>query len=82
MLKLIAEQEHYLILSDGHDFTVVERRAGKFYPLCNGNRQGVDLNDGTVVELIRQSGAYSEKDARRLLARVATQWRDLYECVR
>jgi hypothetical protein len=28
MLKVIAEQEHYLLISDGQDFTVVERRAG------------------------------------------------------
>ena len=36
-MKVIAEQEHYLLISDGRRYTVVERRAWKFYPLCNGS---------------------------------------------
>jgi hypothetical protein len=82
MLKVIAEQEHYLLISDGQRFTVVERRAGKFYPPGTGVRYGLDLNDGTVAELIRKSGSYSERDAQRLLVEVASQWRDLFEHVR
>ena len=82
MLKVIAEQEHYLLISDGLRCTVVERRAGKYYPLRNGIRCGLDLHDDTVAELIRQSGSFSERDARRLLARVAAQWRELLEHVR
>ena len=54
-MKIIAEREHYLLVSDGTRFTVVERRAGKFYPLCNGNRHGVDLDDEGVAELMRWS---------------------------
>ena len=82
MLKIIAEQEHYLLLTDGRSFTVVERRAGKFYPLRNGSRTGVDLDDDTNPSLIKSSGAYTEKAARNLLADVASQWRDLFEHVR
>ena len=73
MLKVIAEQEHYLLISDGQRFIVVERRAGKFYPLRIGVRHGLDLNDGTVAELICQSGSYSERDAQCLLVEVASQ---------
>jgi hypothetical protein len=80
MLKVIAEQEHYLLISDGQDFTVVERRAGKFYPLCTGVRHGLDLGDETVAELISRSGSYSERQRR--LAEVASEWRDLFEHVR
>jgi hypothetical protein len=82
MMKVIAEQEHYLLVSDGEHFTVVERRAGKFYPLCNGIRHGLDLDDETAAQLVRESGSYSEQDARGLLAHVASQWRDLFEHVR
>jgi hypothetical protein len=82
MMKVIAEQEHYLLVSDGEHFTVVERRAGKFYPLCNGIRHGLDLDDETVTQLVRESGSYSERDARSFLAHVASQWRDLFEHVR
>ena len=82
MMKVIAEQEHYLLISDGRRYTVVERRAGKFYPLCNGDRHGLDLDDETAPELIRRSGSYSERDAERLLVEVASRWRDLFEHVR
>jgi hypothetical protein len=82
MLKVIAEREHYLLVSDGLHFTVVERRAGRYYPLRNGIRRGFDLEDDTVGELLRQSILYSEWDARNLLAHVAAQWRDLLEHVR
>ncbi len=82
MLKIVAEQEHYLLVSDGHSFTVVERRAGKYYPLRTGSRIGVCLDDDTVAGLILDSGAYTEQAARNLLADVASQWRDLFEHVR
>jgi hypothetical protein len=81
-MQVIAEQEHYLLVSDGKRFTVVERRAGKFYPLCNGIRHGVDLNDEGVAHLMRWSGSYSEQEGRRRLTTVAEQWRELFEHVR
>jgi hypothetical protein len=81
-MQVIGEKEHYLLVSDGMRFTVVERRAGKFYPLCNGIRRGVDLDDEGVAELMRWSGSYSERDARRRLTTVAEQWRELFEHVR
>jgi hypothetical protein len=80
MMKVIAEQEHYLLISDGEHFSAVERRAGKSYPLCSGLRRGLD--DETAAQLVRESGSYSESDARKLLADVASQWRDLFEHVR
>jgi len=61
-MQVIAEREHYLLVSDGTRCTVVERRAGKFYPLCNGIRHGVDLDDEGVAELMRWSGAHSADD--------------------
>ena len=83
MVRVIAEQEHYLLVSDGQQFTVVERRAGSFYPLCNGDRHGVDPDDnGSVAELLRRSGSYSERAAQRRLADIASQWRELFEHVR
>ena len=82
MLKVIAEQEHYLLISDGPHYTVVERRAGKFYPLCTGTRHGYELDDEAGAELMRRSGSYSEGDAHRLLSQVASHWRELFERVR
>jgi hypothetical protein len=81
-MQVIAEKEHYLLVSDGTRFTVVERRAGKLYPLCKGIRHGVGLDPEGVAELIRWSGSYSEQEARRRLTTVAEQWRELFEHVR
>jgi hypothetical protein len=81
-MQIIAEKEHYLLVSDGVRCTVVERRAGKFYPLCNGIRRGVDLNDEGIAELLRRSDSYSESVGRRRLADIASQWRELFEHVR
>jgi len=81
-MKVIAEQEHYLLVSDGERCTVVERRAGKFYPLCNGIRHGLDLDDAGVAQLVAGSGSYSEPEGRKRLADVAGQWRELFEHVR
>ena len=81
-MQVIGEKEHYLLVSDGTRFTVVERRADKFYPLCNGIRRGVDLDDEGIAELMRWSAFYSEREARRRLTTVAEQWRELFEHVR
>jgi hypothetical protein len=81
-MRVIAEEEHYLLVSEGTRCTVVERRAGKFYPLCNGIRDGVDLDDEGIAELLRRSGSYSESAGRRRLAEIARQWRELFEHVR
>jgi hypothetical protein len=42
-------------VSNGQHLTVVERRAGKYYPLRNGVRQGFELSVDTVGGLLRQS---------------------------
>jgi hypothetical protein len=60
----IAAQQHYLLISDGQRFTVVAKRARKFCLLRTGVRNGPDLDDETVAELIRQSGSYSARDAQ------------------
>ena len=42
MIAIKAEQEHYCLATDGESWTVIERRAGKYYPLGNCSRPGVD----------------------------------------
>ena len=82
MINIVAEQEHFLLVSDGKHFTLAERRAGKFYPLCSGVRHGVDLDDEGMAQLVRWSGECSEVEARRRLADIAGRWRELFEHVR
>jgi len=79
MIKILDQQEYYLLVSDGVHHTVVERRAGKFYPLCDRSRHGVALDEAGFAEIIREGGDHSLVEAQRLLAEVATRWRDLSE---
>ncbi len=82
MVKILDEQENYLLVTDGAHFTVVERRDGKFYGLRNAARHGVTPDDAGVAELIHKAGSSTEPQARHLLTEVATQWRDLFEHIR
>ena len=81
-MRILDEKENYLLLTDGAHYAVVERRAGKFYGLRNGHRRGFAPDDAGAAQLLNEEGTSSEPEARHLLSAVATQWRDLFECVR
>jgi len=81
-MQVLDQQENYLLVSDGARFTVVERRAGKLYGLGCRGRRGVPPDDMGLAELFRDGDAYSEPQARCLLHKVASDWRDLFELVR
>ena len=82
MFTIKAVQEHYCLVTDGESWTVIERRAGKYYPLGNCSRPGVTLDEPEASTLFREGRSYPEPAARRLLASVATEWRYLFEHVR
>jgi hypothetical protein len=82
MIKIMDERENYLLVTDGADFTVLERRAGRFYGLRNGARHGVAFDDTGMAGLIHEGRSHTEREARDLFGRVATQWRELLEHVR
>jgi hypothetical protein len=82
MITILGERENYLLVTNGVQFTVVERCDGKFYGVRDCARRSASLDDAGVAELIREGGSYSKPEAQRLLADVATQWRDLLEHIR
>lgn len=82
MITITTEQEHYCLVTDGGRWTVVERRAGKYYPLGKCDRPGVDLDAPEAASLFVAGRDYREPVARRILAEVATDWRDLFEHIR
>jgi hypothetical protein len=82
MITIKAEQEHYCLLTDGGYWTVVERRAGKYYALGNCSRPGIDLDAPEAASLFQAGTRYPEPAARRILQEVATGWRDLFEHIR
>jgi hypothetical protein len=82
MITIKAEQEHYCLVTDGGIWTVVERRAGKYYPLGKCSRPGVTLDEPGAPALFRDGPCYSEPAARRRLEDVAAEWRELFEHIR
>jgi hypothetical protein len=82
MITIKAEQEHYCLTTDGARWTVVERRAGRYYPLGNCARTGVALDAPEAAFLFRDGDGHVEEDARRILKEVATEWRNLFELIR
>jgi hypothetical protein len=82
MITIMAEQEHYCLLTDDGSWTVTERRAGKYFPLGNCSRPGAALDEPRAAALFREGRCYPELAARRRLADVATEWRVLLEHIR
>lgn len=82
MITIEAEQEHYCLARDGEVWTVVERRAGKYYPLGNCSQPGIAIDRPEASMLFPKGRCYSEPAARRILDEVATEWRYLYERLR
>jgi hypothetical protein len=82
MIAIKAEQEHYCLATDGESWAVIERRAGKYYPLGECWRPGVTLDEPEAATLFREGRCFREPAARRRLASVATEWRYLVEHVR
>ena len=82
MITIKAEQEHYCLVTDGASWTVIERRAGKYHPLGNCSSPGTALDEPGAAALFPEGRRYPEPAARRLLANVATEWRDLFEHIR
>jgi hypothetical protein len=82
MITVLDEREYYLLVTNGTQFAVVERRAGRYYSLHDGVRHGVALDDAGVLEVIQEAGAHSEKEARHLFDEVTEHLRDLFEHLR
>lgn len=82
MITVLDEQEHYLLITDGSCFTVIERRVGLYYRLTHRAPHGVALDDAGAEELFRADTLQKEADARKRLMEVATEWRGLAEHVR
>jgi hypothetical protein len=82
MIKILDEQENYLLATNGALFTVLERRNGKFYGVRNCARHSAVLDDAGFADLVREAGSYTELDAQHLLSGMASNWRDLLEHVR
>ncbi len=75
-MRIVEERENYALVEDGEHWTVLERRAGRYYPLRDGARDGE-----TAENLDRLKGVewLDEARARARLVEVNARRRDLAE---
>jgi len=82
MITIKAEREYYCLATDGEAWTVIERRAGRYYSLGNCTGPGVALDEPGAASLFSGKRRYSEAAAHHLLEDVGMEWRDLLEHIR
>ena len=67
-VDVIEEHGSFLLIRAGSRFAVVERRAGRIYPMMPGAREGEPMTAEGMASVIAQEGALPEDEARRLFA--------------
>jgi hypothetical protein len=82
MITIKAEREYYCLATDGEAWRVIERRAGKYYPLGNCTGPGVTLDEPGAATLFGRGRHHSEAAARRELEDIGTEWRELLGHIR
>jgi hypothetical protein len=67
-IDIVEEHGSFLLVRGGSRFAVVERRAGKIYPLMPGGRDGEPISPEGMASVIAREGSLPEDEARRLFA--------------
>jgi hypothetical protein len=67
-IDIIEEHGSFLLIRAGSRFGVVERRAGKIYPMTPGGRGGEPISPEGMASVMAQEGSLPEDEARRLFA--------------
>ncbi len=65
---IIEQHGSFLLIRAGSRFAVVERRAGRIYPMMPGGREGKPFTAEGVTSVVAQEGSLPEEEARRLFA--------------
>ncbi|MBV9686737.1 MAG: hypothetical protein JO096_05955 [Alphaproteobacteria bacterium] len=65
-VDIVEEHGSFLLIRAGLRFAVVERRAGRVYPMMPGEREGKPMSLEGMASVMAQEGTLSEDEARRL----------------
>ncbi len=63
---IVEEHGSFLLIRAGSRFAVVERRAGRIYPMMPGGREGEPITSEGMANVIAKEGWFPEPEARRL----------------
>lgn len=76
-MRIVEECDNYVLVEAGGRWAVVERRAGRFYPVRDGPRDGRGAGDPAAAA----AGWSDEASARKRLRALEERRRDLAECL-
>ncbi len=70
---IVEEHGSFLLIRAGSRFAVVERRAGRIYPMMPGEREGEPMTAEGMAKVIAEEGWLSEPEARQLFKELSTR---------
>jgi hypothetical protein len=70
---IVEEHGSLLLIRAGSRFAVVERRAGRVYPMMPGEREGEPITTAGIAKVIAEEGWLSEPEARQLFKELSTR---------
>jgi hypothetical protein len=65
-IDVVEAHGSFLLIRSGSRFAVVERRAGRIYPMLPGEREGEPTTVEGIATVMAEEGSLSEPEARRL----------------
>jgi hypothetical protein len=70
---IVEEHGSFLLIRAGSRFAVVERRAGRVYPMMPGGREGEPVTAESMAKVMAEEGWLPEPEARRLFEELSTR---------
>ena len=70
---IVEEHGSFLLIRAGSRFAVVERRAGRIYPMMPGGREGEPITVEGMANLLTEQGWIPESEARQLFKELSTR---------
>ena len=72
-IKIVEEHGSFLLVRAGPRFAVVERRAGRVYPMMPGGREGEPMTAEGMAKVLAEEGSLSEPEARQLFEELSNR---------
>jgi hypothetical protein len=72
-VDIVEEHGSFLLIRAGSRFAVVERRAGRIYPVAPGERDGLPMTAEGMATLMAQEGSLPEPEARQLFKELSAR---------
>lgn len=67
-VEIVEEHGSFVLIRAGSRFAVVEKRAGRLYPMMPGAREGEPLTPDGMASVMAKEGSLPEDEARNLFA--------------